>query len=879
MKGFLGDCWPVLLGMKFDTQLPIDEALPALTAALRAGNAAVLVAPPGAGKTTRVPLVLLDEPWIADRKILVLEPRRLAARAAAERMAATLGEKVGDTVGLRVRFGSKVSRKTRIEVVTEGVFTRLILDDPSLDGVAAVLLDEFHERSLDADLALALGRDAQQGLRDDLKLLVMSATLDGVRVAKLLGGAPVIESAGRAFDVETRYLGRDQRAHIEQQMADAVTRALRADPGSVLAFLPGAAEIRRTETLLRERVSDPAVDVVTLYGALDAQVQDRAIAPAPPGKRKVVLATSIAETSLTIQGVRIVIDSGLARVPRYEPDVGLTRLETVRVSRAAADQRRGRAGRTEPGVCYRLWDEPQTAALEPYARPEMLAADLSGMMLDLAHWGVADPGRLAFLDPPPSGALTEARALLLELGAIDRDGRITDEGKRLRALPLPPRLARMVVDAAAEGSGGRAADIAAILSERGLGGDDVDLTHRLDMFRRDRSRRGEDARRMAKRWADSVEFQSSIHARSAPSPLEGEGGGGGSSNSALNQSPPSLALPLKGGGNAPSAPREPMSTGQILSLAYPDRIAKSRGAGGAFLLANGRGGNVDPKSALSREPFLTIAELTGSAAQSRVLLAAPITLKEIEARFADKIESREDVTFDAASTGLRGRRSQRLGALALSEQTMRVAPSEANARLLAGGIVRLGVGRLPWTKPLSQWRDRAMFLHRAEGGEWPDLSDAGLAAGSAEWLVALVLGKTSLAEISADEFTGALQALVPWNMKRRLEAEAPTHFIAPSGSAVPIDYEFEDGPKLSIRVQELFGLDRHPSIAGGKVPLVVELLSPAHRPVQVTRDLPGFWRGSYAAVKTELKGRYPRHPWPDNPLAAPATRRAKPRGT
>jgi ATP-dependent helicase HrpB len=845
----------------FDTALPIDEALPELTAALRAGNAAVLVAPPGAGKTTRVPLVLADEPWAADQKILVLEPRRLAARAAAERMATTLGEKVGDTVGLRVRFGSKVSRKTRIEVVTEGVFTRLILDDPSLDGVAAVLLDEFHERSLDADLALALARDVQQGLRDDLKLVAMSATLDGARVAKLLGGAPVIESAGRAFEVETRYLGRDQRAHIEQQVADAVVRALRADPGSVLAFLPGAAEIRRTETMLKERVSDPSVDVVTLYGALDAQTQDRAIAPAPPGQRKVVLATSIAETSLTIQGVRIVVDSGLARVPRYEPDVGLTRLETVRVSRAAADQRRGRAGRTEPGVCYRLWDEPQTASLEPYARPEILAADLSGMLLDLAQWGAGDPGTLAFLDPPPSGALTEARALLLELGAIDGKGRITDEGRRLRALPLPPRLARMVVDAGAEGSGALAADIAAILSERGLGGDGVDLTHRLDMFRRDRSRRGEDARRMAKRWAEVV-----IPGRreaANPESITTTGSMDSGSRAARGSG-------MTGGESSPGA---------ILSLAYPDRIAKSRGAGGTFLLANGRGGNVDPASALSREPFLAVAELAGTAAQGRVLLAAPIALKEIEARFAAKIESREDVAFDAASASLRGRRSERLGALALSEQTLRVVPSEQNARLLADGIVRLGVDRLPWTKPLKQWRDRVMFLRRAEGDEWPDLSDAALGANAGEWLVPLLGDKTALADISADELSTALHALIPWNMKRRVEAEAPTHFTAPSGSSVPIDYEAEEGPKLSIRVQELFGLDRHPSIAGGKVPLVVELLSPAHRPVQVTRDLPGFWRGSYAAVKAELKGRYPRHPWPDNPLAAPATRRAKPRGT
>jgi ATP-dependent helicase HrpB len=546
----------------------------------------------------------------------------------------------------------------------------------------------------------------------------------------------------------------------------------------------------------------------------------------------VVLATSIAETSLTIEGVRVVVDSGLARVPRYEPGVGLTRLETVRVSRAAADQRRGRAGRTEPGVCYRLWDEPQTASLEPYARPEILAADLSGLLLDLAQWGTADPGALAFLDPPPAGALAEARALLAELGAIDKDGRITGEGRKLRALPLPPRLARMVVDAGTEGSGTLAADIAAILSERGLGGDSVDLTQRLDQFRRDRSRRGEDARRMAKRWA--VEASS-----------KGEGD---------------------------------LSPGAILSLAYPDRIAKSRGAGGAFLLANGRGANVDPASALSREPFLTIAELAGTAAQGRVLLAASITLQEIEQRFADKIESREDVSFDAASASLRGRRSQRLGALALSEQTMRVAPSEANARLLAEGIARLGVERLPWTKSLKQWRDRVMFLRRAEGDEWPNLSDLALSS-NMEWLLPLLSDKTALLDISGDELSTAMQALVPWNMKRRIEAEAPTHFAAPSGSSVPIDYEAEEGPKLSIRVQELFGLDRHPSIAGGKVPLVIELLSPAHRPVQVTRDLPGFWRGSYAAVKTELKGRYPRHPWPDNPLAAPATRRAKPRGT
>jgi ATP-dependent helicase HrpB len=818
----------------FDSNLPIDEALPSLTAALRQSHAAVLVAPPGAGKTTRVPLVLLDEPWASGKKILVLEPRRLAARAAAERMATTLKERVGETVGLRVRFGSKVSRNTRIEVVTEGIFTRLILDDPSLEGIAAVLFDEFHERSLDADLGLALARDVQQGLRDDLKLLAMSATLDGARVSKLFGEAPVIESQGRAYPVETRYLGRDTREPIERQVADAVTRALRAEPGSALVFLPGQGEIRRTETLLKERVDDPSVDIVTLYGALDASTHDRAIAPAPKGRRKVVLATSIAETSLTIEGVRIVVDSGLARVPRYEPDVGLTRLETVRVSRAAADQRRGRAGRTEPGVCYRLWDEPQTASLEAYARPEILAADLSPMLLDLAQWGAADPGKLAFLDPPPSAALSEAKALLTELRAVDAQGRITDEGRKLRRLPLPPRLARMVVDAAAEGAGQRAADIAAIVSERGLGGDGVDLAHRLDQFRRDRSRRGEDAQRMAKRWAEEA-------------------------------------------GGASRATAE-LSVGAILALAYPDRIAKSRGGNGAFLLANGRGANVDPASALSREPFLAVAEVSGTAAQGRILLAAAITLEEIEARFAGEIERREEISFDAGSASLRGRASERLGAIALAERPFAVTPGPESAKKLAEGIVRLGLDRLPWTKALQQWRDRVMFLRRAEGEEWPDLSDEGLAASPDEWLLPLLHDKTALSALSADELASALGALLPYPLKRRLDAEAPTHFAAPSGSSVPIDYEAPEGPKLAIRVQELFGLDRHPTIAGGKVPLVVELLSPAHRPVQVTRDLPGFWRGSYAAVKAEMRGRYPRHPWPDNPLQAPATRRAKPRG-
>jgi ATP-dependent helicase HrpB len=825
--------------MMFAPPLPIDAALPELTAVLRAGDVAVLVAPPGAGKTTRVPLVLAAEVWARDRKIIVLEPRRLAARAAAARMAATLGEAVGETVGYRVRFGSKVSWRTRIELVTAGVFTRMVLDDPSLEGVAALLFDEFHERSLDADLGLALARDVQQGLRDDLKLLVMSATIDGARVAKLLGDAPVVASEGRAFPVETRYLGRDPRVPAERAVADAVARALRADSGSVLAFLPGAAEIRRTEALLRERIADPSVDIVALYGALESDVQDLAIAPALPSRRKVVLATAIAETSLTIEGVRIVVDGGLARVPRYEPDVGLTRLETVRVSRASADQRRGRAGRTEPGLCFRLWDEPQTASLEPANRPEILAADLSGFVLDLAHWGVADPASLAFLDPPPQAALAEAKTLLAELGAIDGTGRITEEGRRLRQLPLPPRLARMVVDGAALGEAGLAADIALLLTERGLGGNDVDLGQRLDGLRRDRSRRAQDARAMARRWAGQAATF------------------------------PDFALYPESGGA--------ISVGALIALAYPHRVALSRGAGGAFLLANGRAAKVDAASTLAREPYLAVAAITGTAAHGRIVLAAALTLAEIEAQFADRFETRDEIAFDAATASLRARRWRRLGALVLADQPMKIVPDDDTTRMLAAGIAQLGLGRLPWSNALRQWRDRARFLRRAEE-EWPDLSDATLTAGATDWLGPALAGKTALAEVTAEALSEAVHGLLPWTLRRRLEAEAPTHFVAPSGSSVPIDYTSEEEPKLAIRVQELFGLDRHPAIAGGRVALVIELLSPAQRPVQVTRDLPGFWRGSYAAVKAEMKGRYPRHPWPDDPLAALPTRRAKPRG-
>jgi ATP-dependent helicase HrpB len=819
--------------------LPIEAALPALRAALTDRNAAVLVAPPGAGKTTRVPLALLDQPWLGEGKIILLEPRRLAARGAAERMAKTLGERVGDTVGLRVRLGSKISARTRIEVVTEGVFTRMILDDPELAGIGAVLFDEFHERSLDADLGLGLALDAQGALREDLRILAMSATLDGARVARLLGDAPVIESEGRAYPVETRHLDRGPNERIEDAMAGAILRALRADPGSLLAFLPGQAEIRRTAERLDGRLPENT-DLAPLYGALTQGEQDRAVAPAAPGRRKVVLATAIAETSLTIEGVRIVVDSGLARVPVYEPGNGMTRLVTARASRASVDQRRGRAGRTEPGICWRLWPEAATAALEPFARPEILSADLAGLVLDCAAWGLADPTALPFLDPPPAPALAEARALLADLGALDADGRLTATGRTLRALPLPPRLARMVARAAEAGHARRAADLAAVLVERSLGGDAVDLSERLDRFGRDRGGRAADMRRLAEGWARQAE-----RAAGTPPP----------------EPDPILSEP-----------------GALLALAYPDRVARARGRGGAVLMANGRAGLLDPASALARETFLVVADLTGTAAHARILAAAAIAPQAIDTLFAGAIATVRSVAFDPQARGLRARESRRLGALSLDERTLPVPADADAARALARGVAGLGLERLPWTPALAQWRARVRFLRAAQGAEWPDLSDEALEASIEDWLAPGIVGRTTLAAITADDLGQALHALLPWPLRARLEQEAPSHVEVPTGSRIPVDYESGPEPFLAVRVQELFGLDRHPALGGGRVPLVLHLLSPAHRPIQITRDLPGFWRGSWSAVRSEMRGRYPRHPWPEDPLAEAPTRRAKPRG-
>ena len=835
--------------------LPIDEALPALRAALATHTRAVLVAPPGAGKTTRVPLALMEEPWAKGGRLIVLEPRRLAARAAAARMAATLSDKVGGTVGLRVRLQSLVSARTRIEVVTEGVFARMILDDPALAGVAGVLFDEFHERSLDADLGLALALDAQAVLREDLRLLVMSATLDGARVRALLGDAPLIESQGRAFPIVTRYVGRDPRARIEDEVASATLEALDREAGSALVFLPGQGEIRRVAETLEARIRRPDVDVAPLYGAMDARAQDRAVEPAPPGRRKVVLATSIAETSLTIEGVRVVIDSGLMRVPRYEPDIGLTRLETVRVSRANADQRRGRAGRVEPGVCVRLWEEAATGGLQTYAASEILSADLSGFLLDCAVWGETDPTRLAFLDPPPRATLNEARALLGAIGALDPEGRVTDEGRAIARLALPPRLARMVVDAARFNAARTAAEVAVLLTERGLGGDAVDLATRLEAFRRDRSPRAEDARRLARNLAQRAE-EALIP---GPSPRGRE----------------ERFFSLRERVAGDSRPDEEI--GALLASAYPDRIAAARGRRGEFLMANGRAAALETHDPLAGEAYLAIGEVVGRAASARILLAAPMSLGEIEAVAGRAIETADEVAFDRASASLRARRRRRLGALTLAEQTLPVPADEGSATALARGVLALGVGRLPWSPALTQWRDRVTFLKRAEGDVWPDLVDERLVV-DPQWLAPFLVGKTRLDDIGADDLSNALHAFLPWDLARRLDAEAPTHFEAPTGTAVAIDYEADGGPSIALRVQELFGLAEHPSVAGGRIPLTLHLLSPAHRPIQITRDLPGFWRGSWAAVRSDLRGRYPRHFWPENPASAAPTARAKPRG-
>lgn len=810
--------------------LPVEEVLPDLRAALAARSEAVLVAPPGAGKTTRVPPALLGEPWAQSGKIVLLSPRRIAARAAAARMAAERGERVGETIGYRVRLDSKIGPKTRVEVVTEGVFSRMILDDPELKGVAAVLFDEFHERSLEGDLGLALARDAQGALRPDLKIVVMSATLDAARIASLLDDAPVIVSEGRMFPVAHVYRPRDPRGRLEEETAAAVRAALAAERGSALVFLPGVREIERTAETLRSTLSDPSVDIRPLYGAMSPADQDAAISPAPPGRRKVVLATSIAETSLTIDGVRIVVDAGLARRPRFEPALGLSRLETVRASQAAITQRAGRAGRLEPGVCWRLWNEGETRALPEFDRPEMLDADLSGLALDLAAWGVSDPTTLAWLDPPPKPAWNEAMALLRRIGALDESGRLTEHGAAVARLPLPPRLAHMVIEASRHGEGLLAARIAMLLTEQGLGGRSADLRERLHRFGTERGPRADAARSLADRIARNA------------------GGGRGDVDEER--------------------------AGAVLALAYPDRVAKSRG--GAFTMVNGRAATIEPASPLARAPFLVIADIAGTAGRAQILLGAPIALADIETMFAREIETAASATVDAATGAVRGRRTRRLGRVVLSEAPLERLSGEELQQALLGAVRDEGLALLDWDEAALQMRARVAFMQGLDAESWPDWSDEGLIASLDDWLAPALMSKSRLKDVNVAE---ALANALPYEQRRKLDAEAPARFETPAGSSLRIDYAADGGPALDVRLQELFGQDKHPSVANGRVPLSLRLLSPAHRPVQTTKDLPGFWRGSYAAVRSEMRGRYPKHPWPEDPLTAPPTRRAKPRGS
>lgn len=818
--------------------LPVAEALPRLDNALEKAGSAVLVAPPGAGKTTLVPLHLLKASWRGTGRIIVLEPRRLAARAAANQMARLLGEEVGKTVGYRMRLDSRFSEQTQILVVTEGVFARMILDDPELTGVSAVLFDEFHERSLDADFGLALALDVQSALRDDLKIVVMSATLDGARVAQLLDDALVVTSEGRSFPVTIRYSERKADERIEEAMARIIRMVLADESGSILCFLPGQGEIERTCRLLEGKLPDHVM-LCPLYGAMEGREQDAAIKPAPAGKRKIVLATSIAETSITIDGVRVVIDSGLSRQPRFEPATGLTRLETIRASQAAIAQRAGRAGRTQEGVAIRLWHEGQTASLPPFTTPEILEADLSSLLLDCAAWGVQNLKTLRLLDQPSSAALKEAASLLQKLGALDSDGRLTPSGAKIRQLALPVRLAHMVVQAADRGEIHQAVELAVLMTERGLGGNDVDLDIRLMRFRKDKGERAQKARGLARGLAHALmkELQADVQVKS-----------------------------------------ESISAGVLLLDAYPDRVAKARGKTGQFILANGRGGELDAAEHLSRVDWLVVADMTGRAGAQRILSAAEVSEDDIRSRLADQIEAGQQIIFDAEKNTLRAREAVRLGAITLSEKNLAAPKGEAADLGIIEAVRSHGLEILPWSKASQILRQRLHWLYRGLGEPWPKMDEESLLAKLEDWLLPFLNGEARLDKISQTALMDGLRSLVPYDLQRQIDILAPTHFTVPTGSKIAIQYGGEE-PVIAVRVQELFGLTEHPAIAKNTVPLLLELLSPAHRPIQITRDLPGFWKGSWADVRTDMRGRYPRHVWPENPAEADPTRRAKPRGT
>jgi ATP-dependent helicase HrpB len=806
------------------TDLPIHAVLPDLLASLRSGPNAVLVAPPGAGKTTAVAPVLLAEPWCTGR-ILLLSPRRLAARAAAERMAELAGEKVGGTIGYATRLDSKHSEATRILVLTEGIFRNRIQADPELAGISAVLFDEVHERSLDSDFGLALALDVQQALRPDIRLIAMSATLDGAGFATLMRDAPVIESQGRSYATEFRHIGRDAAKPIEQQMASTIRRALGESEGSLLGFLPGVAEIERTAAALDDLPAGIALH--RLHGSLDPAAQRAAIAPGPA--RKVVLATSIAETSLTIDGVRIVVDSGLARRPRYDRSAGLTRLVTERASQAAVTQRAGRAGRQAPGTVYRLWEEAATASLPRFDPPEILEADLSALLLDCALWGVTDPRDLRFLDPPPAAAVEEAGKRLRALGALDEAGRPTDHGRAIAAMPLPPRLAHMILAASERGWARTAAEVAVLLSERGLGGNDADVELRLRRWHGEKGKRAEAARGLARRWSEYGK--------------PGETG---------------------------EAP-----IGACIALAFPDRLAKRRGSDGAdWLSVGGRGFRLDPTSPLAREQWLGVAEVGGTAAGARILAAAAIDQKIVESLFADRISTGTTVEFVPETGGIRASQGRRLGAVLLSGGADARADPEAIASALVKGVRNHGIDLLPWSDGARSLRMRSGFARRFDTSI-ADLSDETLLEAVDDWLPLLVAGKRRLAEIDPAALSGMLETALGFEGRKAVERLAPADFTTPAGSSHAIDYAAEAGPTITVRVQALFGLASHPAVAGGEMPLVLSLTSPAGRPIQTTRDLPGFWAGSWAAVAREMRGRYPKHPWPDKPAEAEATLRTK----
>ncbi|MBU0525393.1 MAG: ATP-dependent helicase HrpB [Gammaproteobacteria bacterium] len=834
--------------------LPIDEVLPALREALATRHEAVLEAPPGAGKTTRVPLALLNEPWLAGQTILMLEPRRLAARAAAERLASELGEKVGETVGYRIRLDSKVGPKTRIEVVTEGILTRRLQDDPALDGVGLLIFDEFHERSLDADLALALSLNGRELFRDDqpLKILLMSATLEGERLAGLLDDAPILRSEGRMYPVAMRW-GRPFQPgeFIEPRLVQTILEALNDETGSVLVFLPGQAEIRRVHQQLADALGESTqVLLCPLHGELDLAAQRAAIDPAPAGKRKVVLATNIAETSLTIDGVRVVIDAGLARVPRFDPGSGMTRLDTQRISKASATQRAGRAGRLEPGVCYRLWSQDQHEQLAAYASAEILSADLAGLALQLGRWGVT-PTQLVWLDVPPAAAYAQAQDLLDRLGALDGDA-LTRHGQAMAELPAHPRIAHLLLRGQALGLADMACDVAALLGERDiLRGAGADLHSRLVLLSgEERAARGaqggvQRARQLARQYRGY----------------------------------------LRGKASEPvSDPDHPRWLGALLALAYPDRVAQQRRAGGAeYRLANGRAALFAEADSLMKQAWLVIADLGSRQGQreERIYLAADFDPALFDSVLAEQVRVVDQLDWDEREGVLRAERQRKVGELILSREPLTGLDETARSQALVNLVRRKGLELLPWTPELRQWQARVALLRQLDLGskgesEWPDVSDAALLKNLEHWLMPY-LGKVSrLSHFANLDLSSIVHNLLPWPLPQRLDEQAPHHLSVPSGSSIRLDYS-EQPPILAVRLQELFGLSDTPRIAGGRQVVKLHLLSPARRPVQVTQDLANFWRSTYAEVKKDLKGRYPGDYWPDDPLVAEATARIKPR--